>query len=462
MKFKNLFIYLLIFWGGFSFVYGQDFTTGLVKDVEGYEAIPLTASLMRGDYSNLPTRYSLKKFAPTPKNQGAYGNCVGWSAAYAARTILYSYEENLINTSSIDLNAFSPFFLYEQVKPYYDEDCKAGTTFFRVLEELKDMGVVKYRDYSQVCEGLLTSSLEDKAEEYRITDYKRLFGSNSTAKTLYVKKAISENKPVLIGIECCNPSFINSAGKDYWEPTTTETVPKGNGHALTLVAYDDEKYGGAFQIMNSWGTEWGSDGFIWISYEDFEDYCFEAFEMSVMATQKTVELQASFRFKLSAGSEMEAEYNGGGVYEMKKPYYSGTLFQLMISNEEPAYVYAFGSDLTQSSYPVFPFEKGISAYLGYRGNNIAIPDEDHYIKLDDNTGSDYFCLLVSKEALDFDRILEEMESVSGEFEVRLKKVLGDDLASPQNVDYDNAKVSFTAEVAPEKIVPLIVLIPHVN
>lgn len=462
MKFKTLFFHLLIFWGGFSIAFGQDVTTGLVKDVEGYEAIPLSASLMRGDYSNLPTRHSLKKFAPTPKNQGSYGNCVGWSTAYAARTILYAYENSLISTSTVDLNAFSPFFLYEQVKPYYDDDCLAGTTFFRVLEELQELGVVKYNDYNQACEGILTTTLKDKAQEFRITDYKRLFGSNSSAKTLYVKKAISENKPVLIGMECCNPSFINSAGKEYWTPTPSEAIPRTNGHAMTLIAYDDEKFGGAFQIMNSWGTDWGQGGFIWVSYEDFEDYCFEAFEMSVEATKKTASLNAAFQLQLSSGAEMEAEYNGGGVYEMKKPYYSGTLFRLIISNEEPAYVYVFGSDLTKKSYPIFPYEKGISAYLGYRGNNIAIPDEDHYIKLDDNTGSDYFCLLASKEPLDFDKILEDMENVSGDFETRLEKVLGDDLASLTNVDYNDIDMAFEAEVEPHKVVSLIVLIPHVN
>ena len=36
---------------------------------------------------------------------------------------------------------------------------------------------------------------------------------------------------------------------------------KPGGHAMVVVGYDDDKYGGAFEILNSWGTYWGNKGF---------------------------------------------------------------------------------------------------------------------------------------------------------------------------------------------------------
>ena len=38
---------------------------------------------------------------------------------------------------------------------------------------------------------------------------------------------------------------------------------------MCIVGYDDYKYGGAFEVMNSYSTEFGDNGFVWVSYSDF-------------------------------------------------------------------------------------------------------------------------------------------------------------------------------------------------
>jgi C1A family cysteine protease len=40
-------------------------------------------------------------------------------------------------------------------------------------------------------------------------------------------------------------------------------------HAICIIGYDNNRYGGAFEIVNSWGSEWGNDGYLWIKYSDF-------------------------------------------------------------------------------------------------------------------------------------------------------------------------------------------------
>ena len=40
-------------------------------------------------------------------------------------------------------------------------------------------------------------------------------------------------------------------------------------HAIVLVGYDDNYKGGSFRALNSYGEDWGDDGFFWITYEDF-------------------------------------------------------------------------------------------------------------------------------------------------------------------------------------------------
>lgn len=41
------------------------------------------------------------------------------------------------------------------------------------------------------------------------------------------------------------------------------------GHCMLIIGYDDTKGSGAFYIQNSFGTGWGSSGFIWMAYETF-------------------------------------------------------------------------------------------------------------------------------------------------------------------------------------------------
>ncbi len=55
---------------------------------------------------------------------------------------------------------------------------------------------------------------------------------------------------------------------------TPGTVWNFNGsavgaHAMVIVGYDDAKQ--AFKVRNSWGADWGEDGYCWIGYDTFSD-----------------------------------------------------------------------------------------------------------------------------------------------------------------------------------------------
>jgi len=39
------------------------------------------------------------------------------------------------------------------------------------------------------------------------------------------------------------------------------------GHAMLIVGYDNTK--NAFKIINSWGTNWGDNGYSWVNYNFF-------------------------------------------------------------------------------------------------------------------------------------------------------------------------------------------------
>jgi len=438
-------------------VLAQDFGMGLLLDDSLYANNPTAAPLMRGDYIDLPSVSSLKLFTPVPGYQGPYGTCAGWSTGYAARTILEAMRNNW-SGSIIDSNSFSPSFIYNQIRTV--KGCKNGTSLITALEVLKEQGGLKLKDFADDCDREVTDLDKAKASEYKIIEYRDITPKGSN-KVLNVKKSLAEGRPVIVAIDV--PISFNTA-KELWIPLDSDYKNWSRGHAMTVIGYDDNKFGGAFELMNSWGKRWGKDGYAWIRYEDFKFFCKYAFEIidKTSYDPEKFDLSGTLSFRESNGINMPATFNGE-YFVMNNSYSSGTLFELIISNNEPAYVYAFSSDLTYKTYKIFPFTERMVAYLPYKQNNVAIPDEESYNVLDETTGTSYFCFLYSKEDLDIDRIMIEMENNEGSFWERLNKVLDNKKIIKENILYNyDGKINFKAKSKGKTIVPVLVEINHIK
>ena len=72
-------------------------------------------------------------------------------------------------------------------------------------------------------------------------------------------------------------SFASSLNGDTWDGIVDDVR---GGHALSLIGYDDNKEGGCFEIINSWGKEWGDKGRIWVKYSDFDKIVDEVYEVT--------------------------------------------------------------------------------------------------------------------------------------------------------------------------------------
>ena len=434
----------------------KEFGLGLLLDDSLYANSPTAAPLMRGDYIDLPVATSLKLFTPEPGNQGPYGTCAGWSTGYAARTILEALKNNW-NKKTTDSNTFSPSFIYNQIRN--SKGCNGGTDLISALDVLREQGEMKFTDFGYECDREVTSLDKVKAFQYRIIEYRDITPKGAN-KILTVKKSLAEGRPVVVAMDI--PFSFNNA-KELWIPLENDYKNWSRGHAITAIGYDDDKFGGAFEIMNSWGTRWGKNGFTWIKYNDFDFFCKIAFEIIDKRSidPEKFDLSGSLLFRESNGDSMFVSFKDQH-FVMRKPYKSGTLFELIISNNEPAYVYAFSSDLTYKTYKIFPFNERMVAYLPYRQNNIAIPDEESYNMLDETTGISYFCFLYSKESLDIDRIMKEVENTKGGFWERIKIVLKDKMVDENNIVYDyNDKINFKAKSKGRTVVPVLVEINHI-
>jgi hypothetical protein len=435
-------------------------STGLIFNDSVYNQIPLQATLTRGLYDHLPAQASLKKYTPLPKSQGEYSTCVGWATAYAARTILEAQQQKWTDKSIITQNAFAPGFIYNLIKADDDDYCSQGSSISDALDIMVQQGVPKYSRFNQSCPGTIPNTIYKQAYPFKIKGYHRIFKitDSNNLKIKTVKKSLAEGKPVVIGMN--TPASFDEA-EELWQPSES---PKNNygGHAMTVIGYDDNRYHGAFELQNSWGNDWGNQGYVWIKYQDFAQFTPYAFELIGQFKKPSAnipDLSGKLRLVLAASGEMPVVLVGQS-YKIQRLYQPGTRFRLYISNQEPAYVYVLGYDpMTGKTVPIFPYQPGISPALVYQNSEIAYPDEDHYVAMQGN-GMDFLCALYSKNVLDMAAIRQQIEQTSGHFIDKIKRVLSNQLVAVENIQFAPTEIGFSAFSHDKSVVALIVAIEH--
>lgn len=441
-------------------IFAQVFGTGLSLDDPSFATCPKAPQLLSRDLLNLPSKVSLRMYAPIPGNQGRFSTCTGWTTAYAARTIIAAIQNNW-DQNEINNNALSPSFIYNQIRQ--SRGCDGASSIIQGMQVLKNEGALTIAQFPYNCNLEVKDKQKAEASAYKIKEYRTIAFRDIKNKVPIVKKSISEYNPVLIAINC-PPSFYVAG--EVWQPDSSEYSQTFVGHALTVIGYDDNLYGGAFEIINSWGTNWGKDGFTWIKYKDFNHFCLWAGEEipdPITVNTKKIQLSGNLTFKLSDNSAMDVKYNGD-YFQMIKSYSSGTLFHLILSNNEPAYVYAIGSDLSNKCKVIFPFNKNINPYLPYTKNNIALPGEGYSFQLDSTKGKTYFCFFYSPLKLNIDSIAQKIELSSGSFWERLHNIVNNKIIGTNSFSYNvknPAEIDFASKSSENKMMVILVEISHV-
>lgn len=455
-----------------NFKFGMGIPEG--PDAE-YDNLPIKAKLTNESYRAVDTKASLEKYAPTAKSQGQYGTCTAWAAGYCGRTILEAQRQGWESQSKIDEHAFSPGFIYRVTTP--KTSCN-GAFVSECVKNIQTIGIPKLSDYDEDCpQTAIPKSVYKKAEPYKMTGYATLWNTanplTEKARVQALKKSIDEGNPVVIAMYVPN-SFCYSKGPT-WIKKSTDIADGNQGHAhgrhaMCLIGYDDEQDGGAFRVQNSWGPAWADNGFIWVKYEDAAEFIYQAVEMfkmpSIAKKDEKNKLAGSLQLVENTGQEMKASLKGENYYEMNKAYRSGTRFRIYLNNNQPAYVYALGSDNSNKIYQVFPHKKGVSPALNYSKNSVPIPSETQHVRMDGNVGTDYLCVIYSKLPLNLEDIKKSISRQSSRysFQEKVQRVLGSQLMSGDEIVYNaqNGKMSFKAEATGKSIATLFVQLEHID
>lgn len=467
---------------------------GLNFDDAAYGKIPQKYGVKTVASEGLPARVDLSPYAPSVMNQGKLGTCVGFSSAYYARTILEAVSRGITDRAQIDALSFSPSFLYNAIKDSTDFKCVNGSLIDSALTYMKMKGVARFADKNYRYPDCATNDPGLAPSDSRIMDYIRLFGLLGTENAVVAtKKALSEMTPVIIGIQT-TPSLkdlgfwgkiwrwiVRLFGGDdesgLWKPTKSKK--RANGHAVCVVGYDDDKFDGAFKLVNSWGKSWGEDGYFWITYPDYADYTKYGYQAYLPITQDSIGVTLAGSVSIQSATFVtdnevpyvrivEGKTNSGGeneegmvAYSLRNPQRTGSSFKFVANVDRLSYVYvlaASANDLRTKT--IFPVSDKISPIIG-PNTKMLLPSEDLLYTLDGETGTEYWLFLFSEKELDIETNAFEMNEAQGSFTNRALTAFGKDLVPYQQVEYDDRKINFTLRGKHEgHIVPLLISLQH--
>jgi Papain family cysteine protease/Domain of unknown function (DUF4384) len=438
---------LLYFFGGSSlfgdaqhsilsgFSQGANFDEKIYDEAEVFE--PLSP-----EGNTLPERVSLEQFCPTPKNQGQQGSCVGWGSAYAARTILHARATG----QDPDNIAFSPAFLYNQIKL---DGCQ-GSYIQRAMDNMLSVGALPFSNFGytdESCDREPSSDEKRTASAFKIKGGNRLTknGDDYTIDMLAIKQNLAQGAPVVIGMMVGQSFMQPMMGEKIWTPSESDYSMQGlGGHCMCVIGYDDYIEGGAFQIMNSWGTEWGKNGMCYVRYADFMHFTKEAYglyPMGEVSQPEPTQLDLDFGLVLNkSNTSVQFEKISDTKYSTSQ-LKVGDKFKVKIANNEECYIYIFGQETDNSSYVLFPYTPKHSPYCGITGTRLF--PKDYSMEVDAVGTKDMIAVVVTKQPIDFNKMNQAINVASGnDYEAKLRSVLGPELSEfNSTLNKDGLKLS---------------------
>jgi len=312
------FFLLLIFYFLSNSFYCQNERFGAIPiSEEEYAKIPIleindidrAATEISGFTNTFPSRYSLENYVPPVKDQVG-STCTGFAFIYYGLSTQYNYQFSITNEVDKVGHSFDPYFVYTMLNQT-DYSCSSGNFLKQVLGKLKYKGAKK-----RFFPPFLKCNSDDNSDKYldytlpySLSSYYRFPIDNDLVYN--VKKSISRNKPVIIGIFVNNNFIYNTSYNGYTNSNSFTRIPAyGSYHAVAVVGYDDYKNGGAFRVVNSWGKSWGNDGYFWIKYDDFNFYVKEAYVMNLSSN-----INSNDDLQLNAGSYQRQIFNSDESYE---------------------------------------------------------------------------------------------------------------------------------------------------
>lgn len=259
-------------------VYGLSFMTpDMYADIPKYSAAAFDSHVSNFGPVRAAIPPVLTLATPAVRDQGTLGSCTSFCGAEAYE-IMYNYAKGAFPP------VLSPACLYyEERVDILGEKITAdnGAYMVDIDEALEKYGICTEAlypypssDKSTAYKTPPSTAAIANALNYKIDAYTLI----NTGDTAAVKNCLRHNIPVMMGLNIYDNKRtyqyfenLNTTSYTYDPLTSSGAIISGltllGGHATPIIGYDDTKK--AFKVQNSWGTEWGLNGFYYMPYSVF-------------------------------------------------------------------------------------------------------------------------------------------------------------------------------------------------
>lgn len=242
------------------------------RDLPPCEEQPLADKYLPTPGLKVKDAIDMRKFFSPVRDQDNLGACTSFAVA--------AMYEALMNMRSDSHDAvMSPAYLYYHTN-IANGRARGGSNFYEQLEALAQRGICfdNLHRYDPANPALQpTPQADADAATHRLLKARQIALSSDPDKTAAIKanhslitSALSEGYPVGISLRVFDN--FGSNGAFVIHPEETPDAVEENRHAMVIAGYSEE--GSFYIVRNSWGPDFGEDGYCYIpmAYIDDSDY----------------------------------------------------------------------------------------------------------------------------------------------------------------------------------------------
>jgi cathepsin C len=242
----------------------------------------LQAKGIRQHMEKLPTSWDWSNvsgvnYLEPVMDQGACGSCY---AASSMRMLTARHKINTKNPDALPWSINTPLFCGE-----YNQGCKGGYSFL-ISKWSRDVGLVPATcmRYNTGGSCKLECDLKEiEGKRYRVANHRYVGDFYGNSSTQAIMEELYHNGPLVVDFEPADDFMFYSDGiyksakpnGRAWDKTATAEEWQKVDHAVVVVGWGEEDGVKYWKIQNSWGEDWGEDGFFRMVRDENES-CIES------------------------------------------------------------------------------------------------------------------------------------------------------------------------------------------
>jgi C1A family cysteine protease len=243
----------------FNYKWSEETPDSLTK-LREHRTYCRVGDIVKTDINALPAVVDLRDNMPPIYDQGALGSCT----AQAVGACMY-YDQKISNRETV-VDPSRLFVYWNSRLPIGTINEDSGASLSDVILSTVTYGACKEELWPYIIGNFRTRPTKACYEDaYNCIDTDGCLQAEVNQNVMEIKSVLASEISMVFGIDVYS-SFMSS------QVASTGVVPMPNthredyygGHAMVLCGYND--YTQMFVFRNSWGKDWGMEGYGWIPY----------------------------------------------------------------------------------------------------------------------------------------------------------------------------------------------------